>query len=434
MRIVTSFAILGLLASTALAGPTATVTEIKAPDLPLPEVTYPGGNTLKLNLGIGSAAWRDPKDPPGVIWTITDRGPNLDCDGIEEITGLGTDKLCAGDKKAKNFPLPDFTITIAKLEIGADNTAKLLETIPLKGKSGKPVSGLPFTSGNYKLEAAYDINGAPIAGDPSGLDTETLSRLPDGSFVIGEEYGSSIVEVAADGTVTKRHVPAGLETELKGADYDVVGSLPAIIAKRALNRGIENATISADGATLYVLMQSPLANPDADAYKKSANTRLWKIDRATGKVLGEYVYVMDDPTSFATDNKKEPQKQNAVRLSEMVAIGPDRLLVNERINKTTKFYVVNLPDATPIDAGFDDVATTPSLEQLGAGDLETKGIKPLVKTLILNSDDVENMPKKIEGVAVMSPTEMIVLTDSDFGIEGDTTQIRRITFSEPVLQ
>ena len=167
MRPFITAAALTFLATTALAGPT--VTEIKAPDLPLPEITYPGGKTLKLNLGIGSAAWRDPKDPAGVIWTITDRGPNLDCAGIEEFTGLGIDKLCAGDDKAKNFPLPDFTITIAKIEIGADNTAKLLETIPLKGKSGKPISGLPFTSDNFKLEAAYDVNGALIPGDPSAL-------------------------------------------------------------------------------------------------------------------------------------------------------------------------------------------------------------------------------------------------------------------------
>jgi hypothetical protein len=34
----------------------------------------------------------------------------------------------------------------------------------------------------------------------------------------------------------------------------------------------------------------------------------------------------------------------------------------------------------------------------------------------------------------MSPTEMIVLSDSDFGIEGDETQIRRIIFEGPVLQ
>ena len=102
MRLVISAAILSLLATTALAGPT--VTEIKAPDLPLPEVTYPGGKTLKLNLGIGSAAWRDHKDPAGVIWTITDRGPNLDCIGIDKITDISIDKLCAGDETAKNSP------------------------------------------------------------------------------------------------------------------------------------------------------------------------------------------------------------------------------------------------------------------------------------------------------------------------------------------
>ena len=45
MRLVVSAAILSLLATTALASPT--VTEIKAPDLPLPEVTYPGGKAMK---------------------------------------------------------------------------------------------------------------------------------------------------------------------------------------------------------------------------------------------------------------------------------------------------------------------------------------------------------------------------------------------------
>ena len=33
----------------------------------------------------------------------------------------------------------------------------------------------------------------------------------------------------------------------------------------------------------------------------------------------------------------------------MVWLGGDRLLVNERINKTTKFYVVDLAAAAPLD-------------------------------------------------------------------------------------
>lgn len=433
MRTILLASALALAAGSALAAD-VTVTEITTPDLPLATVTYPGGKTLDLTVGIGSAAWRDPRDPAGVIWTITDRGPNLDCAGIEKIAGLGIDKLCAGDDKAKNFPLPGFGITIQKLEIGNDNAARLLETVALKGKSGKPVGGLPFSAEGFQTEAAYDVNGALLPGDPSGLDTETLARLPDGSFLIGDEYGASLVEAAADGAVIRRHVPAGLEGALKGADYEVVGTLPAIIARRALNRGIENVAVSADGATVYVLMQSPLANPDTDAYKASANVRLWKIDRASGKVIGEYLYVLDDPKSFKTDNAKKEQKQNDVRLSEMVWLGGDRLLVVERISKTTKFYVIDLASGVPLNAALDDPITSPSLEQMTPGQLAAQGIVPLTKALVLNSDDVEGLPRKIEAVAVMSPTEMIVINDSDFGIEGDSNQIRRITFREPLLQ
>lgn len=423
-----------VLSATAAFAADATVSEIKLPDLPMGQVAYPGGKTLTLNRGIGSAAFRDPKDPAGVVWTITDRGPNLDCEGIEELSGLGIDTLCAGDERAKSFPQPDFTITIQKVEVGADNVARVSETISLKTKSGRPVGGLPFSADGFKTEAAYDVNGKLLLGDVNGFDTETLARLPDGSFLIGEEYGPSLIEVAADGTVVKRHVPAGLETALRNGDVEVVGTLPAIMAKRYLNRGIENVAVSPDGATIYVLMQSPLANPDSDAYKKSANTRLWKIDRASGKVLGEFVYVMDDPTSFRTDNKKDAQKQNAVRMSEMVFLGNDRLLVLERIGKTSKFYAVDLATASPLDTAWDDAATSPSLEQLNAGDLEAKGIKPLVKSLVLDSDDVEGLPKKVEGVAVISPTEMIVFNDSDFGIEGDGNKVLRVTFPESVLQ
>ena len=422
------------LSATAALAADVTVSELTLDELPLGQVTYPAGKTLTLNRGIGSAAYRDANDPDGVVWTITDRGPNLDCAGIEELTGLGIDTLCASDAKAKNFPMPDFNITIQKVETSTDGTAKIAETIALKTKSGKPVGGLPFSAEGFKTEAAYDINGKLLPVDVNGLDTETLARLPDGSFLIGEEYGPSLVEVSADGTLMKRYVPAGLEAALGNMDVEVMGSLPAIMAMRYLNRGIENVAVSPDGSTIYVLMQSPLANPDADAYKKSASTRLWKIDRATGKLLGEYLYVMDDPTSFRADNKKEAQKQNAVRMSEMVFLGNDRLLVLERIGKTSKFYAIDLAAATPLDASWDDLATSPSLEQLSAADIESKGIKPVVKTLLLDSDDVEGMPKKIEGVAVMSPTEMIVFNDSDFGIEGDTNKALRVTFASPVLQ
>ena len=234
-----------------------------------------------------------------MVWTITDRGPNLDCEGIEELTGSASTRCAPVTTRPRTSRMPDFNITIQKLETGADNTAKVIETIALKTKSGKPVGGLPFSADGFKTEAAYDVNGKLLPVDVNGLDTETLARLPDGSFLIGEEYAPSLVEVAADGTVLKRHVPAGLEGGLQERRRRGGGHASRHDGQALPEPRHRECGGLADGATVYVLMQNPLANPDSDAYKKSANTRLWKLDRATGKLLGEYVYMMDDATSLA---------------------------------------------------------------------------------------------------------------------------------------
>ena len=55
MRFLSAALVMGLLSTTALADG-VTVTEIKVPDMPLADAVYPGGKTLPLNLGIGSAA------------------------------------------------------------------------------------------------------------------------------------------------------------------------------------------------------------------------------------------------------------------------------------------------------------------------------------------------------------------------------------------
>ena len=122
----------------------------------------------------------------------------------------------------------------------------------------------------------------------------------------------------------ERHVPAGTEAEFAGAPYKTVGSLPAIIAKRQGNRGIEGIAISPDERFLYFIMQNPLANPDTAAFQQARNTRLFKLERATMKVVGEYVYTLDDPQSFRRDPSR---KQSDPRISELMAIGLDRLIV-----------------------------------------------------------------------------------------------------------
>ena len=92
-------------------------------------------------------------------------------------------------------------------------------------------------------------------------------------------------------------------------------------------------------------MQNPLANPDTAAYRQAKNSRLFKIERITMRVVGEYVYTLDDPRSFRRDPS---EKQNDPRISELMALGGDRFIVDERTEQTTKLYEIDLATATNI--------------------------------------------------------------------------------------
>lgn len=399
------------------------------PALPLGTVRV-GPTALKLSRGIGSALFHMPGDSDNVFYSITDRGPNIDCAEAGDLLGADFNKMCAGDKSAKIFPLPNFSPTIQHVELDSDGKFVVKEMIALSDASGKPISGLPNPLKGAKTEHAYDMDGKPIDFDPNGLDTEGLVRLADGTFWISDEYGPSLVHAAADGKIIERLVPQGLEGDFAKATYTVKGSLPAILAKRQLNRGMEGVAVSPDGKFLYGMMQNPLANPDADAYKKANATRILKIDAATGAAVGEFVYQLDSYTTFKADKKAE--KQSDVRLSEVTAVGQDKLVILERIAKTTKLHLVDLASGTNIlGMPWDDVKTSPSLEQ---ADLAKVEVTPLKKTLWFDSSDHKGIPEKVEGVAIVGPDTLVLINDDDFGIDGKaTTKIVRLKLSLPSM-
>jgi hypothetical protein len=402
------------------------------PTLKLGKVEFPGGKILDLSVGIGSALFHMPGDPADELYGLTDRGPNIDCSASEKTVGIPTDKACGGDAKAKLFPRPDFVPAIVKLKLKDDGTFATTEWIQLKDSSGKTITGLSNPLKAAKTEAAYDVNGQVMPFDPNGLDTEGLVRLKNGSFWVGEEYGPSLVHIAADGKIIERLVPAGVDADLAGAGYKVTGSLPAILAKRQLNRGIEGIAISPDEQFLYAIVQNPLANPDADAFKNAVATRILKLDLASQQVVGEYVYALDPFNTFENDPKAD--KESDVRISELSAVGPDQLIVLERIAKTTKLYAINLDGATDIlGTAWDDKATSPALEQVMTADLAGKGINPVSKKLWLDSSDHPELPEKVEGVAILESGDLILINDDDFGIDGAHTMIVRLTLPAPAF-
>jgi hypothetical protein len=396
-----------------------TIREYRSDDtlLRLGPYAFEGGKTLNLTVGIGSGAFRHPGDPPNMIWTIGDRGPNFTCGEAKNITGV-TPAACGEVKNGRVYPTPSYAPSIYRVMLTDDGQFRVTDVITLKDRDGRPLNGMPNPLRIATTETPLDGTGKQLQQDVHGIDAESLLRLNDGTFWVSDENGPSLAHFSADGRMIVRHVPSGTEGDYAGARYEVRGTLPPILAKRQANRGIEALAISPDERFLTFIMQNPLANPDAAAYQKARNARLFKIERATMRVVAEHVYTLDDPQTFRRDPSNV---QSDPRISEIMAIGLDRLVVLERTEQTTKLYEIELDGATDI-AGtrWDDAGTRPTLEQ---SDVASVGIAPLKKMLRFDSADFPAMLGKTEGMALLGDGALVLINDDDFGITGSRTQI-----------
>jgi hypothetical protein len=437
----------GALAAILLAAPVAvhaeTATRLEAAPgqamfQPVPfQSTVAGATQLNLDTGVGSALFHDPKDPDDVFWTLSDRGPNFTCDEAKDLMGTAPDAICPaeGDLKAgagRVYPTPAYNVSIYQVTIDpAAKTYTVTQTIPMHTPKGKAITGVTNPLTVAATEVPRDGNGKVIPQDANTIDAEGFVRLADGRFFIGEENATGIAEVAADGTIVRRFVPAGTEKDFATADYPVVGALPAIFAKRTSNRGIESLSMSDDQKYLYALVQNPLTNPDAKAYGAALNSRILKLeigkdgDATTLKPVAEYVYQLDDWQKFKDLGATDATKSSSLRISEMTALGHDHFLVDERTDQIAKFFEISLDGATDIlGSKWDDVATSPTLEQ--SNDAAAAGIVPATKTERLVASSLKNAtvkyPAKIEGATLTPDGKLLLVNDNDFGIADAKTE------------
>ncbi|HEX8554118.1 MAG TPA: esterase-like activity of phytase family protein, partial [Sphingomonas sp.] len=253
-------------------------------------------------------------------------------------------------------------------------------------------------------------------------DTEGIAATGDG-FVIGEEYGPSLLHVTADGQVTARWVPQGSGAHFAHASYPVIEALPAIAARRQLNRGFEALAASRDGRSLFLAFQSPLAQPDEATHEAATHVRLWQMDAARGRVTGQWLYPLDAPGTFARDVALGTVERSDVKVSELVVIGDDRLLILERASATTKLYAVTLDPVLCVEDDHLDVMKRPTLEEQSArGD----PLRTLAKTLIVSTDDLPEVDGDMEGILVLGPRTLLLVNDNDFGVEGVATAFWRV--------
>ena len=114
------------------------------------------------------------------------------------------------------------------------------------------------------------------------------------------------------------------------------------------------------------VFQSPLAHPGVAAFEGGRHVRIWQLDLATGAVAAQYLYPLDEPASFLRDHKADEVELSDIKVSEATAIGRDRLLILERISRTTKIYRVELTPRYVVPTTHLSDRTRPTLEQSSA--------------------------------------------------------------------
>jgi hypothetical protein len=177
-------------------------------------------------------------------------------------------------------------------QIGLTLTQSTLLYETLSGGGTRPFSGLDPVPGGVATGGARPATSLlpelPQAYNGKlSLDAEGIVLLPDGSRLISDEYGPSIYRFSAAGEFMGALPVAPSVRPLRNGvtDYSsnnaTVGQPAPIPANpsfgRANNQGFEGLSLSPDGKTLFVALQSAARQDLANAATRN-NTRLFTYD------------------------------------------------------------------------------------------------------------------------------------------------------------
>ena len=354
-----------------------------AETLPMPVEKLGEVQGVPFYKGYGSSIDADPQNPKR-FYGLTDRGPNAD-----------------GGEDIKIFLLPGFTPSIGHFEIQADGRIKKLRDIPLRDAHGKPLTGLPNPAGyGTSKETVVDANHQLLQRDKTGIDSEGLAVMRDGTFWVSDEYGPHIVHFDRNGIELERMSPRGVQTTGR--------RLPAVLGHLRPNRGMEGITTTPSNRVLVGIMQSALYNPSKQAVANKSVTRILSFDLATGKTK-QYLY---------------QQGGDFWKNSEIRALDEHRFLVDEHNGKDVKHaYLIDLNGATdvsdPADSATGLKVNGKTIEENSWEELVAAGIKPVRKTLVSDvKKDVDFQSSKFEGMWVADGGKTLwIINDDDFGID-----------------
>lgn len=338
------------------------------------------------SLQIAPGSWKRVGDSyEAVLWTLPDRGRN------------DPDANIFFDYPARlhRFRLV-FTPADGKLELTPDGGLGLTDF------DGRPFTGADPGAGTLTergLTLPAPASGAVGAGKVS-LDAESLQFTPEGGFYVGDEYAANVYRFDRAGRLQGVITPPPAIAPVRDGhpDFD---SLKAPDTGRRNNQGVEGVSLSPDGHTLFVVLQSALVQDTAAPAAKGdnsgrVNTRILAYDISRDATPSRPVahYVLRLPAYTAKGDGGAPDRTAAQ--SEIRALSGHSFLMLARDgagvgagNKAPLVYksvlLVDVAGATNL-AGTEYETTAKSLLQDPAapGAALKPGIVPAASADLVN--------------------------------------------------
>ena len=151
-------------------------------------------------------------------------------------------------------------------------TLALVDTMLLSDGAGQPMTGLDPES---VRAAEGGLPPLPVARNGRvSVDPEAVVRLPDGSLLVGDEYGPNIYRFTASGRLVSATAPPAALTPMRRGRADYSSDNPAPGGPhpspknpetgRQNNQGLEGLALSPDRKTVTAVLQSATRQDGGD--------------------------------------------------------------------------------------------------------------------------------------------------------------------------
>lgn len=355
------------------------------------------------------------------FYAITDRGPNGDGPKVPAsvLTAGAT-----GSLDAKFFPSPSFSPAIGIISVGKDG-AILKSSMSIRFDANNKATGLPLAAGKVGATqevplndaGKYDPKGKATFSD-YGLDTEAIAYDAARNVLwVSDEYGPFIVKIdASTGMVLKKYQPGSGSADL-----------PAILAKRRANRGMEGLSLEPVSGKLQGFIQSPLDDGKASFVVPGASQASNENIRDYAKLIR---WVEFDPATEKTRLYAYPVdpahyqggKTGNAKLGDLVALGNNKFIVIEQGSGPdgkvfNRLMLVQIPtNVTNIAAMSSDLEKS-SMTGTALNGVNFADIVTLKKTLLLDLNATGWSAEKAEGLALVDEFTLALTNDDDFGMK-----------------